>query len=277
MQPNTLIFDVGMHRGEDTDFYLRKGYSVVAFEADPELVEHCKIRFRDALKTGRLTLVEGAVAPKSAGDRITFFQSSNSVWGTVDRTWVERNRKSGARTVELTVDRVDLSDVYRKYGIPFYIKIDIEGSDVHVLETLRELPTKPKLLSIESEKRHFDRLLAEIDILKELGYSKFRAVQQETIPNSEVITKTLDGRLYKHRFEHGSSGPFGDEVGLPWLTAAGLIEQYKKIFQLYEKFGDFSPFRSLPAPEKKRITEHWRMSTGYRGPLPGWYDTHAAF
>ena len=29
-----LIYDVGMHRGEDTAFYLRKGFRVVAVEAD---------------------------------------------------------------------------------------------------------------------------------------------------------------------------------------------------------------------------------------------------
>ena len=30
-----LIFDVGLHRGEDTEFYLKKGFRVVAFEANP--------------------------------------------------------------------------------------------------------------------------------------------------------------------------------------------------------------------------------------------------
>lgn len=28
-----LIFDIGMHRGEDSEFYLRKGFRVVAVEA----------------------------------------------------------------------------------------------------------------------------------------------------------------------------------------------------------------------------------------------------
>ena len=33
-----LIYDVGMHKGEDTEFYLRKGFRVIAIEADPDLV-----------------------------------------------------------------------------------------------------------------------------------------------------------------------------------------------------------------------------------------------
>ena len=30
-----LIFDVGCNNGDDTDFYLRKGFRVVAIDADP--------------------------------------------------------------------------------------------------------------------------------------------------------------------------------------------------------------------------------------------------
>jgi hypothetical protein len=31
-----LIYDIGMHQGEDTEFYLQKGFNVIAFEADPD-------------------------------------------------------------------------------------------------------------------------------------------------------------------------------------------------------------------------------------------------
>lgn len=36
---NSLIIDVGMHTGRDTEFYLKKGFNVVAIEANPELVK----------------------------------------------------------------------------------------------------------------------------------------------------------------------------------------------------------------------------------------------
>ena len=38
-----LIFDIGMHKGEDAEFYLRKGFRVVAFEADADLVQALQI------------------------------------------------------------------------------------------------------------------------------------------------------------------------------------------------------------------------------------------
>ena len=47
-----LIYDVGMHRGEDTQFYLRKGFRVVAFEANPENVSFCRNKFRESIDHG---------------------------------------------------------------------------------------------------------------------------------------------------------------------------------------------------------------------------------
>ena len=37
-----LIFDLGMHRGEDTELYLKKGFRVVAVDADAELCEQAR-------------------------------------------------------------------------------------------------------------------------------------------------------------------------------------------------------------------------------------------
>jgi hypothetical protein len=36
--PN-LIYDVGMHTGQDTEFYLAKGFNVIAIEANPLLMQ----------------------------------------------------------------------------------------------------------------------------------------------------------------------------------------------------------------------------------------------
>ena len=95
-----LIFDVGLHKGEDTDFYLKKGFKVVAFEADPDLVAHCRDRFEQPIADHRLRIIEGAVAPEAAGERIAFYKNlQKSEWGTIDQRWVERNEKFGTRSV----------------------------------------------------------------------------------------------------------------------------------------------------------------------------------
>ena len=56
-----LIYDIGAHRGEDAEFYLRKGFRVVAIEADPDLVLACRRRLQPFLAQGRQTIIEGAI------------------------------------------------------------------------------------------------------------------------------------------------------------------------------------------------------------------------
>ena len=57
-----LIYDVGGHLGEDTDFYLKKGFKVVAIEANPVLAEKLRKRFQSNLSDGSLTLIDSAIA-----------------------------------------------------------------------------------------------------------------------------------------------------------------------------------------------------------------------
>jgi hypothetical protein len=91
-----LIYDIGLHKGEDTDYYLKKGFRVVGMEANPDLVNHCKTRFKSAIAGGQLRIIEGAIAPASSGDTVTFYRNDTAtIWGTIDAAWAERNAKRG--------------------------------------------------------------------------------------------------------------------------------------------------------------------------------------
>ena len=84
------------------------------------------------------------------------------------------------------VNRVDIAEVFRSHGIPFYLKIDVEGVDHVVLEALMMFKDRPRYISMESVKIDFDQLRLELDLLRNLGYSKFKIVQQETIPGTKI-------------------------------------------------------------------------------------------
>ena len=76
-----LIMDVGLHTGQDTKNYLDMGFSVVAVEADPSLVDKARQRFAAEICDGRLTLVSGAVCkPELAGTPIPFFWHATKDW-----------------------------------------------------------------------------------------------------------------------------------------------------------------------------------------------------
>src|SRR5882762_224233 len=95
-----LIYDVGLHRGEDAEFYLRKGFRVVAFEANPELAAFCHQRLKEFVAQGQLKIVQGAIVDpntlKPGQTTVSFYKNEGaSAWGTVCTPWAERNEKSG--------------------------------------------------------------------------------------------------------------------------------------------------------------------------------------
>src|SRR5438105_4006448 len=79
-----LVFDIGMHKGEDTAFYLKKGYRVVAIEADPDLAAMCRKRFQSHIEDGSLHIIEGAIVAKDdlRKGTVKFYKNQRSIWGT---------------------------------------------------------------------------------------------------------------------------------------------------------------------------------------------------
>ncbi|TIL80880.1 MAG: FkbM family methyltransferase, partial [Mesorhizobium sp.] len=45
-----LVYDVGMNNGDDTAYYLHRGFRVVAIEADPDLCNGAVSRFGKELE-----------------------------------------------------------------------------------------------------------------------------------------------------------------------------------------------------------------------------------
>src|SRR6476646_10338145 len=128
-----LIFDVGAHQGEDTDFYLKKGFQVVAVEANPSLARNLRDRFSSAIATGQLKLVENAIAERDG--EITFYANESSVWGTIRENWASRNEKMGSRSTQIVVPAVNFGRLLAQYGVPHYLKIDIEGADMLCIQS----------------------------------------------------------------------------------------------------------------------------------------------
>lgn len=259
-----LIFDVGMHRGEDTEFYLRKGFRVVAVEADPLLCAEVAERLQADVARGALKIVDRAIDAE-AGE-VTFYRNAlYSVWSTIDPDWVRRNEANGGPSVATRVPATTLAAVIAAHGVPYYLKLDIEGLDRIALAGLRDSATRPRFVSIESEKVDFEALLAEFSLLRALGYDRFKVVPQHRVTRQKLPDLPREGRYYRHRFAWGSSGAFGEESPGRWLTEEEAILVYRRIFRRYGLIGD-SP--SIRNPLLRRLV------SVVTGPA-GWYDTHA--
>ena len=266
-----LIYDVGLHQGQDTDFYLRKGFKVVAFEANPEHVAICKRKFSDAIASRQLTIIEGAIVENPSNRKVKFYRNKDhSLWGSTSEDWAYRNEVVGTTNEVIEVGTVDFKQCLEQYGVPYYLKVDIVGSEMICLKTLLAFDDKPDYLSIRSEKVVFRKLEEEFRVLEKLGYDKFKAVQQD-FNSLQALIDSPAGQKINYAFHEGASGPFGEETKGKWKSKEAVLKEYRKFFILYWLFGDYSYLNQSERGEKfirflKRLTRH---------PLPGWYDTHA--
>ena len=276
-----LIFDVGLHRGEDTELYLKKGFRVVAFEANPELVSLCTKRFEEFIDRRQLRIVCGAIVEparlKPRQRKVRFYRNeSDSGWGTVCLAWADRNENSGHRSHSIEVDAIDFSQALREHGIPHYMKVDIEGCDIICVRALQNFCERPDYLSIESDKTSFRSIREEIRLLSVLGYQSFQAVEQSAVVSQVPPSPAREGLFAPHSFVSDASGLFGAELPGKWLRRSDVLRLYRFIRAGYYLLGDAGilnrPFRGA-----SRLRSLARKSLGRitRAAVPGWYDTHA--
>ena len=259
-----LVYDVGAHKGEDSEFYLKLGYRVVAVEAYPDLAQRLQERFREEIAQGRMVVVNKAIADKPG--EVTFYINREVTdWSTADPAWAERNRALGAESDAISVEAVPFAVILREHGCPCYLKIDIEGADMQCVAGLGDIEQTPRYVSIESNKVSWSGLRKEFDALCQLGYDRFQVVDQKAHRSGRYLSR--DGREFDHQFQMGASGPFGEDLAGPWLTKKQAMRRYRWIFLCYRLIGDNTLLeRVLPRiPLARRLMR-----------LVSWYDTHAA-
>lgn len=219
-----LIFDIGFHKGEDTAYYLAKGFRVVAVEANPDLVARGRDRFSDAIRSGALH-IEHAALSEEAGQERTFFVSGFTDWSSLHRKLAARSQ-NGVR--EVTVTTTTLGALIEKHGLPYYVKSDIEGFDHVCASQLPALNEKPAYVSFELS------ALPIFDALEAAGYTGFQFLNQRIHDQRHWQAKEREGRAIRYQFTVSPdglpvdcSGPFGRD--LPderWIDVAKARERY---------------------------------------------------
>jgi hypothetical protein len=100
----SLIYDVGLHLGEDAEFYLKKRISRVGNRSGGRPLRSgsgttpavCQVRTAYDLE-------RGDNRPERSNP-FFFVNEANSVWGTTSERWAERNRRFGAGSTEVRVE-----------------------------------------------------------------------------------------------------------------------------------------------------------------------------
>lgn len=204
---NDLVFDVGMHRGLDTEWYLAKGFRVVAVEANPVLAREVAVRLSGAVAAGRL-IIENVGIASTAGTLPFYVNHDNDEWSSFDK---ELGTRDNTKYEVVTVPCVNARTLLERHGVPYFIKIDIEGFDHHVVRAVGSFQPKPKYLSVEDN--GFESLLE----LHNIGCRSFKFLDQVEKWRIKLPNPPLEGEYAEGSFGAATSGPFGEEVPGPWM------------------------------------------------------------
>lgn len=242
-----LIFDIGMYDGADTAYYLKSGYRVVAVEANPQLVDRAKERFVSQITSGQLTCVNAAIS--SSGESVELVLSGADLGSsTLFGDKIAHKRPIGS----ISVPGVTLDHLLKQYGIPKYLKVDIEGADRFCVLSLTK-DECPRFLSFEIGD-DVDELLSHAEAV---GYRKFKIINQNCFRefgNVDCLYDRAAKRLMRHL---GYSDPL-------------KVKRAGRFFVTGHSSGPV-PWKS---DGKWRSLDETR-SILQKTKLPGWNDIHA--
>jgi FkbM family methyltransferase len=162
IQPTNLVFDIGANLGILAHIFSSLGARVIALEPNADCVRHIQLSYEcDQIET--IQAVAGAdngVAVLNVSDERDDISSMSTEWITAIKNEHAEYRDLWSRKV--TVPVLTLDTLIKHYGVPYFIKIDVEGFEESVL---KGLSTQPPLLSFE-----FNRALPDAtDRCLELG------------------------------------------------------------------------------------------------------------
>lgn len=239
MVVDDLIFDIGVNHGEDTAFYLAKGFRVVGVEANPIIHASLRETFGEEIATGQLTLLNVGLAAE-LGSATFYVNDDNDHWSSFVEAYGTRN---GSKYHTVPIDCLTIFALLGRYGTPRYLKIDIEGMDQTVVRQLRAVAEHPTFISVE------EYGVEAIDDLQALGFDRFKLAAQRDKSWATPPNPPLEGAYVEKRFDGKDTGLFGNELPGNWADYCAIRNQF--------------------------ISSIRQENHTYIGPENEWFDIHA--
>jgi FkbM family methyltransferase len=236
-----------MNNGDDSAYYLSKGYKVIAVEANPILARHARARFRAEIASRQMVIEHLGIWDRPG--KIQFWiNEERDVFSSFDRTKASR---MGMKCRAVDIECVTFDTLLKKHGVPYYLKLDAEGAEPHCLTSLQSMGL-PEYVSVEAESLEY------LLLLWQLGYRQFKIVDQmrhnSRLPNfrndnpfSRVAKRAcgfadrFKNRVVNVAFPRGCSGPFGEETPGTWQPLEETAYNWLHLHFGHTKRGSLNP------------------------------------
>ena len=171
-----LIFDIGANGGKTVSEFILVADKVVCFEPNPTLANSLRSRFVD----NSVIVDERGVSNKNGTQ--TFKISNADTISTLSDDWINNSRFTGGYNWDnhIQIETTTLNSIIDEYGIPDYIKIDVEGHEYEVLTSFNKLLPNT-LFSFEWAEEQKSKIDLTIQHLNKIGYNFFGYTEADEV------------------------------------------------------------------------------------------------
>ena len=171
-----LFIEVGAYNGQDfsnTSGLADKGWKGIYIEPNPSMMDLCKSRHKNndcQFIQKAVGLGNGEVNLRLGGTLSTFNQEHFDIYKKMDWSKNELTDK------EITVELITLNEIFKENGLETceVLVIDVEGSEMDVMEGFDLEKYKPKMIIIELVDQHPDI----IKLLSPESKQSFKALRE---------------------------------------------------------------------------------------------------
>ena len=149
ISPGQCVYDIGCHAGRHARPFLDlvgPSGRVIGFEPIPEMARQLR---KLAAQHGNFTIHETALSNQAGRTSFAFASGTPEESGLIERQF-NHPELAQVRRIEVAVNRLD--DMVAAQGLPdpHYVKIDVEGAELDVLDGARDTLARARpILSVE--------------------------------------------------------------------------------------------------------------------------------
>jgi FkbM family methyltransferase len=141
-----LVFDIGANVGMLSEMFASLGARVVALEPNSDCVRHMELSYPE----NAIEVIQAVVGPQNGLATLNLSNDRDDISSLSD-DWIaaiqgQHSEYRGLWSKKVTVPMVTLDTLLAHYGMPHFIKIDVEGYEESVLDGLS---VQPAVISFE--------------------------------------------------------------------------------------------------------------------------------